>query len=143
MPVFVSPNDERKEREVADILEQAWDCKLHKLGKLDPIDFWAERDGEIVAFFEIKCRNIPSTRYAKVFVSLRKFLDLLRASEWSNGTAKSFIVLRWTDCVGWLDVTNIPPGKFSVLRRNEHRVEQDTEPAFEVPVSMFKMIHTF
>ena len=140
---FVTAADERKEREVADILEQKWDCTLRKFGKLDPIDFWAERDGEVVAFFEIKCRNIPSTQYSTVFVTLRKFLDLLRAKEWSQGNSKAFVVLRWTDVVGYIEVSDLPPGKMSVLRRVHQRAENDTEPAFEVPVSSFTMIHFF
>ena len=143
MAGFVTADDERREREVADIIEQKWDCKLRKFGRFDPIDFWAERSGEVVAFFEIKCRNVPSTKYETVFVTMRKFLDLLRAQEWSNGGAKSFIVLRWTDCAGWLEVTNLVPGDLTVLRRIEHRVEQDVEPAFEVPIASFTMFHEF
>lgn len=143
MAVFVTAEDERREREVADILEREWNCTLRKFGKLDPIDFWAERDGEVVAFCEVKCRNIPSTQYHTVYVTLRKFLDLLRAKEWSQGTSRAFVVLCWTDAVGYLEVSKLPPGRLSVLRRIYHRAENDTEPAFEVPVSSFTMIHWF
>lgn len=140
MGPFVTAEDEKREREVATIIEQEWDCKLRKFGKLDPIDFWAERDGYVVAFFEIKCRNISSTLYETVFVTLRKFLDLLRAQEWSDGQAKAFVVVRWTDRIGWLHVNDIQPGSLTVLRRSDFRAENDVEPAFEVPVSAFKTL---
>lgn len=138
--VFVTDADERNEYEVAKILEKKWKCNIRKFGKLDPIDWWAERDNKVVAFIELKCRNIPSTKYDTVFVTLRKWLDLLRAREWSTDGVPSLIVLKWTDKIGYLDVTQIPPGTMSVLRRREHRAEQDVEPAWEIPVKDFKTI---
>lgn len=135
--MFVSDEDENNEREVAAILERRWRCKLRKFGKLDPIDWWAERDGKVVAFVELKCRNIPSTKYATVFVTLRKWLDLLRAHEWTIDGVPALIVVRWTDRIGYYEITDLPPGRLSVLRRREQRVEQDTEPAWELPISAF------
>ena len=135
--MFVSDEDEDNEREVAAMLESRWRCKLRKFGKLDPIDWWAERDGKVVAFVELKCRKIPSTKYSTVFVTLRKWLDLLRAHEWTIDGVPSLIVVRWTDRIGYYEITDLPPGRLSVLRRREHRVEQDTEPAFELPISAF------
>lgn len=119
------------------MLESRWRCKLRKFGKLDPIDWWAERDGKVVAFVELKCRKIPSTKYSTVFVTLRKWLDLLRAHEWTIDGVPALIVVRWTDRIGYYEITDLPPGRLSVLRRREHRVEQDTEPAWELPISAF------
>jgi len=138
--VFVTEQDEQNERDVARFLERIWNCNIHKFGKLDPIDWWAERDGEVVAFVELKCRNIRSTKYSTVFVTLRKWLDLLRAHMWTVNGVPSLIVVRWTDCIGYMDVTTLPPGRLSVLRRREHRAEQDTEPAWEVPIDSFVKI---
>jgi Holliday junction resolvase-like predicted endonuclease len=138
--VFVSGADEQNERDVARLLEKKWNCKIRKFGKLDPIDWWAERNNKVVAFIELKCRNVPSTKYDTVFVTLRKWLDLLRAREWSFDEVSSLIVIRWTDRIGYYDVTQIPPGNLSVLRRREHRAEQDVEPAWEIPIKNFKTI---
>ena len=74
--MFQTGQDEAAQRSVAAILEKAWKCKAHSFGKLNPVDWWLERNDTIVGFAELKVRTHPSTLFDTVYLSVRKWLAL-------------------------------------------------------------------
>lgn len=138
---FVTTEDHERELKVAALLEKAWDCKVHKYaGEYDPVDFWIERNGVVVAFAELKSRFIPSTKYKTVFLSARKYLDMMLLSM-GRKVAVLFIV-QFTDCIKYLDVRDLTnqDDVYTVCERLVQRVGNDTEPVMEVPIADMKLL---
>jgi hypothetical protein len=133
-PIFKTPEDEKNEQMIGELLGAAWNCTLHSFAKLTPIDWWAERDGRIVGVLELKCRAHDSAKYPTVFFSVRKWLGLSLAAV-GLGVPALFVV-RFTDCVRWIEVANVDAedvtisGCFPAIRKSR----ADVEPLIEVPV---------
>jgi hypothetical protein len=70
-----TPEDLKNERQVADVLEKVWKCKLRKIteDRLYLADFAViDNDGQVIAFIEVRCRSCSSNTYKTLFVPLQK-----------------------------------------------------------------------
>lgn len=136
--IFKNGEDERNEREVAKLIESAWKCNLHSWGTLTPVDWWAERDGRIVGYLELKARCHESNKYPTVFLNLRKWLSLLLLQQTGH---PSFFVVRFLDGVYWISINQVDPLKVKIggcKRIVESR--NDVEPMIEIPISSMKKL---
>lgn len=130
--VFKTREDERKENAVAKILERAFDCTIHSYGSLAPVDYWAEKDGRIHGYFEIKCRSHESTRYPSVFLNVRKWCNLVNFSH--TGYPSHFVV-EFTDGVFCIDVHNIDPRDVVLGGTRARDGRNGYEPMINVPIA--------
>ena len=71
---YESKEDLARENELADLISMRWNCKLHKLPLQYHLDFAAERDGEIVAFMEFKCRTFEMDKFPTFMISMSKMM---------------------------------------------------------------------
>jgi hypothetical protein len=119
-------------------IEQAWKCKLHHLPHLFSVDFYAERDDNLVAWLEVKQRSCSSTKYATVFMNIgRKFRHL----EALSLTAPAMFVVRWSDGVTkYINVKDVAPDWQSIGGENNRwgAGQHDYEPVYEIPISVMK-----
>lgn len=135
--IFVTAEDEAKERTVAEQVATRWRCDVHRFAKLAPIDYYAERDGRVVGLFELKNRDHASTTYDTVYLSLRKWLALLLA-ETGLGVPALFVV-QFTDGVWWCKARDVNPREHGVSISGatfKPKKESDVEPVIEVPIAM-------
>jgi len=97
MPLYVTPEDEAREREIADALEKAYRCELVKLGKKGKVDYLAVRGGRVVAVFEIKARQDKSVTFDTLWIETAKVAFLDAAAHFFD--VPGFFVARWGDGV--------------------------------------------
>ena len=138
MTHFCTPKDKARESGIDAILEKAWKVKIYCYGDtLDEVDRYICKEDRVVGFAEYKCREYSSTAFETVFLSWRKFIALKRVSEYS-GKPPLFVV-RFLDCMKWIDVNRIDPKKLGIFRRGRPQRKDDSpndmEPIIEVPIS--------
>ena len=120
-----SPADLENEQGVASCIEQAFQCQLHKLPKSYRLDFMATREGDGVAWIEVKCRKHASTKYPTVMLSLSKVLAGLELE--SATDLKAYFVVRFTDCTKYAPFTEAHSCKWGGRTKNT-RDSRDIEP---------------
>ena len=121
-------------------LEKAWDCILHHLPQFYHVDFFAERDGVLKAWVEVKHRNCTSTQYPTVFMNRdRKFHHLTAHSY----TARSVFVVRWSDGVTrYIDVADVREEWLGVGGERDRWGPglHDVEPVFGSPIDEMRVL---
>ena len=131
--LFVADLDRENEDEAAAALGSAWKCELRKWPKLFPIDFYAVRDGRMVANVELKSRTFDSTKHADVFMAYRKWDVLMRSVTLAG--CPGYFVVKFTDCMKYVNVAHVDPRKMTLGGRAQPRCATDIEPMILVPVA--------
>lgn len=137
-PVYETKEDRSRERSVADTLERAWKVKLVKLRPLAPVDFAVVRDGRVVGWVEIKCRQHELGRYPTLILSSDKALSGMERAERSG--------LPWILCAQFTDAiayTRMKPEYLNAIwirGRSDRADDYDIEPCVEIPVSGMSML---
>src|SRR5690606_34328492 len=72
-PRYETPADLAGERAIAELVEQEWKAQLQKLPEQYKLDYAAYRDGELVAWLEIKCRSHAADAYPTLILSVAKW----------------------------------------------------------------------
>jgi hypothetical protein len=138
-PLFKTADDEAAEHSVAARLESAWSCEVRSFGRLAPLDWYAVRDGRLVGVLELKTRSHEATKYATVFLNVRKYLALMLGAVGLGVPA--IFVAHFVDDLRWVNVATIDGTAHRIggcVRLVKSR--SDVEPVIEVPVaSMFSL----
>lgn len=123
------------ESEVQPILERAWDCTLTHLPQFFHIDWFAEREGHLIAWVEFKQRNVSSTQYETVFLNVdRKYRTMAALSM----VAPAFFVVRWSDgVIRYINVADVDDARvtFSGERDRWGIGRHDFENLIEIPIA--------
>ena len=132
-PIYETQQDRDNERAVAEAIGQRYGCDMHKLPMKYILDFAATRDGRVVAFIEVRCRNIASTQYDEFMVSVGKLLAAKSLTSCTGIPCR--LAVRWAD--GVTRITNLPPENYDVriggsTRRNDW---QDIEPMAYIKIA--------
>lgn len=134
--LFEDESHRGKETEALEWCEDRFKCKAHGFNdKTSALDFWLERDGEVVAFGDVKSRGNRLGAYPTLWVSTRKIVDM---TIHSSRHAKPVLLVVPFGCgeTRWLDVMDLDtPMEVFVWSRRVHRASNDTEPAFEIKLS--------
>jgi hypothetical protein len=112
-------------------------ARLIKLQVRDAFDYAATRGKNITAFVEVKTRTNPMHKYPTYMISMTKVMNA-NAVFMSTGTP-SLLVVKWTDCMGWVQLNQ---NKFTLEiggRRDRHDA-QDIEPVCHISIDLFKVI---
>lgn len=131
---FHTPADKARENSVALKVEPKLNVQLIRYPDLNPIDWYAVRDEQVVALLELKGRNNASFKYETVFLSLRKWLALMMARQGFG--VPGIYVVEFTDNIYWIPVENVHGSKLKLKgHATRERAFHDIEPMIEVPVS--------
>lgn len=136
--MFCTGRDLENQNEIAGKLGAAWKCRLVSFGYSADIDYYAERDGKVVAVVEIKRRNNPCSLYPTVYLSMRKWLALQMASV-GFGVSGIFAV-GFNDCIRYAQIRDVDPRKMIIAGRGDVRASNDIEPMIEVPIEAMKKL---
>ncbi len=136
--IFKSSSDERAEQSVAEVLENAWRCKLVSFGQLAPLDWYAVRDGRMVGLIELKCRTHASGQYPTVYLNLRKWISLMLGSV-GMGVPALFVV-QFEDEIRHIAASVIDASEIRIGGWASPQARADTEPVIEVPVAEMKLL---
>lgn len=123
-------------------LEAIWSCTLHKLPISYQIDFSACRNGEQIAWVEVKQRSNPHNKYQTYILSVLKWRELVRTSQVTNLPA--ILAVRFTNIDMYF---TIPKNNQDVLlkyevagRTKNTRDAADIEPVVHIPIKLFKKV---
>jgi len=141
-PVFATKIDVHNEQDAMVALAQGWDCEIKPFGRLCPVDFYAIRDGRLVAVIESKSRTHNSNAFPTVFLNVRKWLALSLASV-GLGVPAIFVVDFADGVRKWININGIDVGKVSIAGcRQTVKSHTDIEPVIEVPVAKMHQLGT-
>lgn len=136
---YQSEEDLKNEREVVAVLCDAWKCKAEKTPDFYPVDWSFQKDREVKALGEIKCRD---KSYQTYMLSLHKFSEMCKQSETTG--VPYLLIVRWPEkdvkVIRWVSVK-----RDIVLRvihggRKDRGDPQDMEPMVEIDLAAFKLI---
>lgn len=137
-PVYETPEDLKRQEAVARVFENEWKCKLVRNKALDPIDYNVVRnDTQVVAFAEVKCRAVESSRYDSIILSLRKAVTGVMQSEL---TGKPFMLLvGFEDCYAHVPIKRDHLSRIKIAGRTDRGDPDDMEACIEIPSDHFKL----
>tara|TARA_R110000744_G_scaffold4565_5_gene16463 strand:+ start:4280 stop:4729 length:450 start_codon:yes stop_codon:yes gene_type:complete len=136
-PIYEKSADISNEELVAEKLSKIWDFDNWKRNPPRyPIDISLMRDNHIKAFAEIKCRNVTSDTYNTYLLSSAKVMS---AHTLTRATGlPCFLVVQWTDCLGWIDLETTEPLYVGWGGRIDRNDSQDMEPVMHYDILEFK-----
>jgi len=137
-PTFCSDLDKYNESDVKHILEKKWGCTLHDVGLMHPIDWYAVRDGRVVAWVELKSRSHARSKYPTVFLNFRKWWALLCHQQTG---APGIWVVRFTDGIYFVRVDDISPNRLRIGGTTTRvKSQTDIEPLIDVPIDVLTRV---
>ena len=104
-PGFTTAEDTANEETLKARIEKAWDCELHRFGKLCAIDFYALRHNRMVGLVEIKSRDYAIGRYPTAMLNVRKWLALMLGHQGLGVPA--IFVAGYHDAARWIPITEV------------------------------------
>lgn len=154
-PAFATDDDGRNEAAAKEAIEAAMKVELVRYGgRFNPIDWYATRDGRIVAYLELKTRSHSASTFPTVFLNLRKWNTLLTTWLYTSVPSYFFVAFRRDgDAAGGpslasgvdvrcIDVAAIDARCIEVGGCNRRvKSRTDREPVIHVPVSDMKVIN--
>jgi hypothetical protein len=136
-PIYEQSSDIANEQRVAEKLSELWNFDSWKRNPPRyPIDISLMRGTRIKAFAEIKCRNVPSGTYNTYMLSAGKAMSARTLTEVTG--LPCFLVVRWTDCLGWIDLETAEPLYVGWGGRSDRDDSQDMEPVMHYDIIKFK-----
>ena len=136
---FATADDLANEREAAAAVEQAFGCTLHKFPRFNAVDYYAEKNGRMAGFVEIKARTHASTTYPTVFLNLRKWSALLEYS--LRCDVPSIYLVKFTDSMLWIDVKAVDASRHRMGGCSRVvKADTDREPVIEIPIAGMRLL---
>lgn len=136
-PLYETAGHLAKESATKALLEKKFNCTLSKIPMKMGLDFAALRNGEVVAFLELKCRNATAEQYPTYMLSLHKLMAAKNLTSATN--LPCFLAVQWTDNIGFVALPP-PDMKIRLGGRADRNDPDDIEPVVHFPISRFKMI---
>ena len=129
-------NDQLNEDRVRDILWETQSIKLHQYAKYSPIDFWMEKDGQVMGMAELKTSFKPNDQFA--YLNVRKYTNLQLASAGFNCKGY-FISQRLNGQIYICDVNKLVGNVFIVDRGLKGKNEREPVKAININ-TMYRII---
>ncbi len=137
-PTYETQNHLSEEKGVVKEIEKTWACQAVKLPKAYQLDYAIIRQKEVVAWLEIKCRNVLHGEYPTFMLSLNKWLAGERLA---RDTGKGFLlVVRYRDSLRYVNAKGISNPEIGFGGRVDRGDWQDQEPCVFIPTRFFTNI---
>lgn len=121
---------------LAERLNARWGVDAVRMHNLYQLDFALNRDGEIKAWAECKCRTHLFGYYPTYMFSLKK----MRACRdyHINSHIKAFLIVEFVDGDYWLDTADIKDFEVKMGGRTDRNSKADIEPCVFFDINYFK-----
>ena len=140
-PMYENEQTLIEEREVALILEKAWNCSFSKMPIRYKLDFAIHRNQKLIAFCEVKCRDVSIdklTEWGGYLLALGKYMA---AKELTETTKKPFsLIVTTTEGIYHRKFTEFNETDYRVMGRKDRDDWQDIEPCVLIPINTFKKV---
>ena len=132
-PMYESQRDRDNEQRVIDLMKERRGLVLRKMPISYRLDFMIMKDHEVLGFAELKSRNVPSTAYDTLLISLGKVAaaNLL----WRTSELPCYLIALFTDRCGVIDFR--APHELGLGGRVDRGDPADVEPVAHYPMSRF------
>lgn len=137
-PLYEKKENLELESGVAETLEQLWDCKAVKLSIKYGVDFALTRGNDVIAWAEIKCRDVEAGHYPSLLLSLDKWIA---GNRLAVETGKGFlIVVRYLNGIFYVNTKDIIKPKIGFGGRTDRGDWQDQEPCVFIENKKFTFL---
>lgn len=136
-PIYENAATKADEEEVISQVAQTWKAGWTKLPISYRADYALSRQGEIVAWVEVKCRSNPKAQYPTYMLSLGKEMALLDLARHTGCPA--ILVVKWTDQMGYATLP-VEGEKVMMGGRKDRGDSADIEPTVHIPIAAFKAL---
>lgn len=135
-PMYESEYDLEEEIKIISIVSRKFKCSFSKLPLRYSLDYAIVRDGNVVAFCEMKSRTNNMGKYDTYILSLGKVISA--RSMYQNTNLPCLLIVKWSDAIGYIDLMS----EFSLKigGRSDRSDWQDNEPVAHFKTSSFRMI---
>ena len=130
--------DRAIERATADVLEGVWLCKLVRLPPLCPMDYYAERGGNLVALVEIKCRARELAAYPAVWIDAHKWWAMRDAARGLH--TRALFAVRCADVIAWCDLETVDGVRTWIGGRDDRGDANDRDLIVCIPKHHFGVL---
>lgn len=136
-PLYESEATLQAEQAVVDLICDRYSCTAFKLPISYRVDFALVRGGFVVAWLEVKCREIPMGRHPSFMISLPKYQTLAGLSR--DTSLPAFIAVGWSDAIG---LTQVPVDHEVKVGGNVKRNDGkgDIEAMAHIEIGKFRVI---
>jgi hypothetical protein len=138
---YETSKDLDKEKQIAQILNDSWNCTLSKIPVKYHLDYVIERDEKIVGFCELKSPNYSLAdfkRFGGFFISLDKFMSAKKLNETTG--LPCIIVINALDGIWYATFHDAEITSFKVKGRKDRGDWQDIEPCAVLNTEQFKLL---
>ena len=139
-PTYETTEHLSAEKQLADFLQQKFNCTFKKLPVKYNLDYAMERDGVIKGFIELKCRTVPSTKYGTLMMTLHKLMAAEQITRTSG--LPCYLGIQWTDQVKWIEIKH-GIYEYAFFGRKDRNDPYDAEPMALIPINKFKPLTGF
>jgi len=136
--MFQTSKDLTRQKEIAEAVGKAWDCKVTGFGDMNAVDYWFEKYKRCVAVGELKDRPHSINKYPTVFLSMRKWMALHLAA--TGMGVKGLYIVQFTDHLMYVDVYEVDAVRHMVGGRTDRGAQNDIEPLIEVPIGQLRAV---
>jgi hypothetical protein len=135
-PTYENDETLRIEREIIDRVAPQFDCTAFKNPMSYRVDFSLIREGDIVAFAEVKRRYHTFGKYPTFMLSLAKYIAACEMARMTSTTA--LVIVQWDDVTGYA----LFPCEFTLAigGRDDRGDGQDKEPCIYVALKHFILL---
>jgi hypothetical protein len=137
-PYYENKDDLHNERNIVEKLSIRWGCYAIKLPLRYGFDFGLLRNGRMMAAVEIKKRDVTSTTYPDIILSLAKAECGERFRKW--GIIPMFVV-EFQDGIYKHRISLNHQYKIDMGGRQDRGDWQDMEPVIHIPMKLFKRVN--
>jgi len=136
-PLYETSADREHESRLVSGLSQKFKCTFEKLPIKMGMDYAALRNGEVVAFFEVKRRSVSSNKYPTYMISVHKLMAAKSLSELTG--LPCYLLVEWTDKTG---IIKLPPKNMTIKMggRADRNDPDDIEPVFHFQIGDFSSV---
>jgi hypothetical protein len=138
-PTYETNDDKIREAEVLAALSVKWRCESIPADKFCAYDAVLKRDGKVMGFVEIKCRNITIDQYPSLIISKAKMDAIVSLCHRHPDNPIPLLV---ASLIGRIVGTTIEPGRYKAATggRKDRGDHADIETVYQIPWRLFKII---
>jgi len=121
-----------------DEIEQITGYRLEELPRKYGADYFAWKSSNIIAMYEVKCRDHTVNKYADLMISVHKIVMSLIFAKFLN--LPLFLWIKWTDRIGYIEIRQDMPRSLGMGTNGQRSDPADREPMLYYEINKFHLL---